>query len=211
MATSVAKVGGLSMEFVGSRVLVLSRQRSKVVAFSPRRSCSAIVTRSAAFLCVAFAGNPGGSQGDGAGAGGSEKGGLVSKKQKYFRKRRSALKKTKKISSTSSGGGGGDVASGEGLGMAAAAAASNDLLALISNSAVPVFSDEPEGPEVVEFQKAGIEDSGEEDLEDSGSNDVDWGFCWHFEVVVVVLIRLLVWKPFWLLSWAWCVFGEVKL
>lgn len=175
MATSAGKVGGLSMDFVGSRVVVLSRQRSKVVAFSPRRSCSAIVTRSAAFLCVAFAGNPGGSQGGGAGAGGSEKGGVVTKKQQYFRKRRSALKaKTKKSSSS---GGRGDLASGDGLAMAAAAAASNDLLALISNSAVPVFSDEPEGPEVVEFQKAGVEDS-----EDSGSNDVNWGFCWHLEI-----------------------------
>ena len=162
MATSAGKVGGLGMEFVGSRVVVLSRQRSKVVAFSPRRSCSAIVTRSAAFLCVAFAGNPGGSQVGGAGAGSSEKGG---KKQQYFRKRRSALKvKTKNSSSGGGGGGRGDLASGDGLAMAAAAAASNDLLALISNSAVPVFSDEPEGPEVVEFQKAG-----EEDSEDSGS------------------------------------------
>jgi hypothetical protein len=107
---------------------------------------------------------------------------MVSKKQQYFRKRRSALKvKTKKSSSSSSSGGGGgggrgDLASGDGLAMAAAAAASNDLLALISNSAVPVFSDEPEGPEVVEFQKAG-----EEDSEDSGSNDVTWGFCWYLE------------------------------
>jgi hypothetical protein len=104
---------------------------------------------------------------------------MVSKKQQYFRKRRSALKvKTKKSSSSGGGGGGGrgDLASGDGLAMAAAAAASNDLLALISNSAVPVFSDEPEGPEVVEFQKAG-----EEDSEDSGSNDVNWGFCWYLE------------------------------
>ena len=198
MATSVAKVGGLSMEFVGSRVVVLSRQRSKVVAFSPRRSCSAIVTRSAAFLCVAFAGNPGGSQGGGAGAGGSEKGGLVSKKQQYFRKRRSALKAKTKKSSSAGGGGRGDSAPGDGLTMAAAAAASNDLLALISNSAVPVFSDEPEGPEVVEFQKAG-----EEDSEDSGSNDVNWGFCWHrncclcsdqttcFEAIVAVFVGVV--------------------
>lgn len=132
MATALPNPGGLGTEFLSSRIRdhVSAKQTSTFVTLNSRRAGFAISSRSAAFLCVAFAGNPG-SQGGGQGARESAKG---TKKKPYFRKKWSATKKKKY----------GAVEGGEGE---VTANRKNDLRALLSNSAVPVFS---EGIEVSE-------------------------------------------------------------
>lgn len=120
------------------------------MSLNSRRSGFAISSRSAAFLCVAFAGNPG-SQAGGQGASESAKG---TKKKPYFKRRRSATKKKKN----------GAVELGEGV---VAANVKNDLRALLSNSAVPVFSEGVEGSEELEVSQLSTDD------DDDSSADAD--------------------------------------
>jgi hypothetical protein len=143
MATTLASPGGLGTEFLSSRVgdRLSSTQRSAFVSLNSRRSGFAISSRSAAFLCVAFAGNPG-SQAGGQGASESAKG---TKKKPYFKRRRSATKNKKN----------GAVELGEGV---VAANVKNDLRALLSNSAVPVFSEGVEGSEELEVSQLSTDD-----------------------------------------------------
>ena len=147
MATALAHPGGLGTEFLSSRLghSLSSKQKSTFVTLNPRRSGFAISSRSAAFLCVAFAGNPG-SQGGGQGSSESAKG---TKKKPYFRKKRSATKKKKNE---------------EGV---AAASVKNDLRALLSNSAVPVFSKGFEASEELEIPQLSTDDD-DDSAEDAG-------------------------------------------
>ncbi|KAG0616875.1 hypothetical protein M758_5G148200 [Ceratodon purpureus] len=135
MATTFVNPGGLGTEFLSSRVgeRLLSK-RSAFVTSNSKRVGFAISSRSAPFLCVAFAGNPG-TQGGAQGSSESVKG---TKKKPYFRRKRSATKKKKN----------GAAEAEEGV---ASLSAKNDLRALLSDSAVPVFS---EGVEVLEEPEA---------------------------------------------------------
>lgn len=128
----------LRKEFLANQD-VSSRQKN-FLTLSSKRSLSTIVTRSAAFLCVAFAGNPG-NEGKGQSLSVDKK--PISKKYRHYRKRRSPLKEKK-----------------DELGQSV----TTDLRACISNASVPVFTEDSDELDTIALVEEGAElreDSGE--------------------------------------------------
>uniref|UniRef100_A0A7I4DX35 Helicase ATP-binding domain-containing protein n=1 Tax=Physcomitrium patens TaxID=3218 RepID=A0A7I4DX35_PHYPA len=131
MATALANPGVLGSEFLSSRSgeSLSSKHKSSLVNLNSRTSGFTITSRSAAFLCVAFAGNPG-SQGGAQGSNHSAR--EIKKKTPYSKRRQRSLKSKKNVAAAHTGAG------------VASDISKNDLRALISNSLVPVFFDEVE-------------------------------------------------------------------